>query len=168
MNRITTTLRVLRKFDTWQDAGELGDDPTLTDETPVFVRENGSVAVIGGGDIVSDGDAEENPEWLAFVASLQNINDIDFAAMAHGSKSHTDEELREAFIAGKAIWSFDSGTSGNDDVLIYDPEVDAEQIMEDLNEHFQVPDDVWDTERPNPWTLERLTEGEMLARWRAD
>ena len=79
---------------------------------------------------------------------------IDFEEMASDSKSHSADELRNAVKAGMVIWSLDSATSGNDDLLIYDPSVDEDQIMIEIEEFFGLENDspfVFD--QPNRWTL---------------
>lgn len=63
-----TKLKNLRKFPGWSDAGEEGIDPGLTDNTMVYVRHDGSVAIYpGAGVLVYDYDV--TPEWLDWLES---------------------------------------------------------------------------------------------------
>lgn len=100
------------------------------------------------------------------------IAHIDFAAMALASKSHDADELRAGVERGDAIWSFDSGSSGHDDILIEDADRWQDEIMDDLECHFETGEyadpperSAFDRSQPNPWTLERLTMEEMAGRW---
>ena len=65
MDAIETTLGMLRTFGTWQDAGELGEDPSLTGDLRVTVCPDYSVTVDGGGDLVSAVDVDD--EWIAWI-----------------------------------------------------------------------------------------------------
>lgn len=67
-------------------------------------------------------------------------------------KSHSELAIQAAWLSGKTIWSFDSGTSGLDDLLIYDPDDRRESIEEDLIAHFEI--ESW----PDEWSLTRVTD----------
>ena len=104
-----------------------------------------------------------------------DINLIDWGWMAEQSKSHSAEDLRRAIEMGDNIWSFDSGTSGKDDLLIYPAEVGKEEIMANLEEFFETGEFAdpptesafaWDM--PNHWSLTQLSFCDLLERWRAE
>lgn len=63
-----TTLKTLRAYSTWQDAGETGGDPSLTDDTVVHVRPDGSVGTEGGGVLVEAGDVDAN--WMTWLRRM--------------------------------------------------------------------------------------------------
>ena len=62
-----TTLKKLRGYDTWQDRGQTGEDPSLTDDTVVELHPNGD-AYVGEGILLCYG---AGMEWIRFVNSLQ-------------------------------------------------------------------------------------------------
>ena len=95
------------------------------------------------------------------------MSKIDIEEMCRwaNSKSHKPEEIADAIEAGDEIWSFNSGTSGNDDLLIYPRGTAEEKIREDLLAHFELGEaDPFDSSI-NPWSLELLSREEMAARW---
>lgn len=70
----------------------------------------------------------------------------------HSSKSHTGKELIAAYLAGKKIWILNSGTSGNDDIVIGEK---YEEIMTELLEFHGLE------KMPENWKL-RLAECEIV------
>lgn len=101
-----------------------------------------------------------------------NINVNEMCAWAN-VKSHRPAEIAAAIEAGDEIWLFDSGTSGNDDLLIYPTGTDEETIRNDLLAHFELGEyAVNDDDRAdpfessiNPWSLRVLSAEEMASRW---
>lgn len=107
-------------------------------------------------------------------ATASIIDRIDFDAMARKSKSHTADEYRQAVESGDTIWSFDSGCSWHDDLLIYREE-DEETIMAELEGFFETGEfadpprqSAFDRGQPNAWTLERLTLDDLVERFPID
>lgn len=100
------------------------------------------------------------------------VDRIDFDELAYSQsiKSHTRNEIRQGLEDGQEIWLFDSGTSGNDDVLLYPAGTSEDEIRGDLEEFFflqddePVPADLWDRDRPNYWSLEGPFNAEAAAR----
>lgn len=62
----TTTLGILRGYTGWQDAGETGENDSLTDDLKVVVRDDGSVGVVGcDGVLVQSGDVDD--QWYRWL-----------------------------------------------------------------------------------------------------
>ena len=99
------------------------------------------------------------------------MNNIDVDAMCSWAniKSHTPGEIAAAISLGDEIWLFDSGTSGNDDLLIYPPRTKEDAIKNDLLCHFELgeyafyEDDRADPfeSKINPWSLRLLSPEEL-------
>jgi hypothetical protein len=70
------------------------------------------------------------------------------------SKSHSPGELERAVIRGETLWLFDSGTSGNDDILAYDTSVTEPEVEQDLLAFFEL--NAW----PEQWSLRPLSADE--------
>jgi hypothetical protein len=77
------------------------------------------------------------------------------------SKSHTNEELRAALIAGAHLWILDTGMAGGDDVFLERIGETEDDILADILAHFGLID------LPAGWTLGRITPEEE-ANLRAD
>ena len=94
---------------------------------------------------------------------------INTTNLARESKSHEVKDFGAAIKDGSAIWRLDSGTSGEDDYLIYEDAMSERDIMDDVLAFFEMgvygegPDakDPFDQEQPNPWTLTRLSRNDL-------
>ena len=89
---------------------------------------------------------------------------IDYAQMALDSISHTADEFKAAVEDGKAIWSLDTGTFGEDDLIIYDAIDSEESIMAEI-EVFVGDYDIFVSDKTNHWTVERLLTTELEIRY---
>jgi hypothetical protein len=67
------------------------------------------------------------------------------------SKSHTNDELRQALRSGKRLWELDTGSAGEDDILIAEPAENRDDLLSTVLSHFER------TELPPRWTLEGLS-----------
>lgn len=119
-------------------------------------------------------ECEEEDDMMKNLQSDIDTNLVDWDEMARKSKSHTAAELKAAVARGDVIWSFDSGMSGNDDLLIYPPEVGTEEVMAALEEFFEVgefadppTESPFTWGRPGAWSLESLSWQDIVARWPA-
>lgn len=65
-------------------------------------------------------------------------------------KSYSVDQLLKAADQGQTLFWFDSGTSGNDDILIGWPGEIEDDIQRELMEFYEL------SEWPNWWTLEEI------------
>ena len=84
-------------------------------------------------------------------------------ATARDSKSHEPGQVYEAAKSGKRLVLFDSGLSGNDDLLIMEQDETLEDIEKELREHHEVNrmDEDPFLSDINPWTLHILEPDEI-------
>lgn len=98
------------------------------------------------------------------------MNGIDWTAVAMDSKSHETEELEKALLNGDKIWLFDSGSSGNDDILIGDRNETEDDIKAGLEDFFEVGEDFgepspWEPGKADIWTLTEFTGKDLANRY---
>jgi len=60
-------------------------------------------------------------------------------------KSHTRGEIRSALAEGKEVYTLDTGSAGEDDVLIGS----ADEVIADILNHHEIPT------MPEGWIIER-------------
>jgi len=75
-----------------------------------------------------------------------SIEQVETALYGHSMKSHTLEEVRNALNEGTPVWIVDTGTSGNDDVLIGD----YDEVLTDFLFYLELD------ELPKDWEIYRL------------
>jgi len=73
-------------------------------------------------------------------------------------KSHTKEQILAAFAAGMQILELDTANSGNDDILIADPDETEADIMADVSIFHEI-------EIQENWSLRKITVEEFCARY---
>lgn len=65
-------------------------------------------------------------------------------------RSYSKKEIKKAFSEGKKVFVLDTGSAGEDDILIAEPGEGREDILADVLAHYEV------AELPEGWTLEEI------------